>query len=747
MRGSRTELLIEVASELDSVERVASIPLKVSADGHVISLRDVADVRRAVAMPPSELAMVRGQPAIVLACLIRSDQRIDKWNRNSVKVTDDFRAGLSRGISMIDVFSQDGYVTVRLTELRDNLLLGAFSVMIVILFLMGWRSAVIVGAALPLSAFMVFTGMRLMNIPVHQMSITGLIIALGLLIDNAIVIVDEVNQKLSAGDGPAEAVRKTVSHLAVPLFGSTFTTALAFAPIALMPGPSGEFVGSIAINVIVAIFSSLVLAMTIVPALTGFLNSSAGRVGTAHHSSLQSGGQCPPYSSSNWLRDGYRNAWLLAAYRRLLAVITRRPVLGILMGILLPVIGFVQARLLPEQFFPPADRDQVAIEFELASQTSMEETVATTSRVRDLLLRQPGVREVTWWIGRSAPPFYYNQIPSRRSQAQYAMALMTLDSADDLSNRINGMQSVLDQEFAKSRLIVRQLEQGPPFEAPIEVQIIGPNLDVLASLSKDVRQVLSTLPEVTHIRAAIAEPLPRLAMNIDEEEARLIGLTNQDIATQMFTSLEGAVGGMILEETEEIPVRIRVADAERSATERIESLNLVPAVQGDSQSFSGVPLTSLGKLELVPEQVDITRANRRRLSEVQAFLQAGVLPAPVQKRLQTELDRRIAAGEITIPPGYRIKFSGESAQRDDAIGNLMANVGVLAVLMVAALVMSFRSFRLATLIGIVAFLAVRFGRRCSVGVRISVRLHGDYRHDGADRCCDQRFDRGRGRHS
>lgn len=695
LRGERSDLLIEVSGELDSLARIAAIPIQTSPDGHVTTLSDVAEIRRGVADPPSELAMVKGRPAIVLACLIRSNQRIDWWNKASIAVTEDFEAGLSEGIQLVDVFSQDGYVTDRLTQLRDNLLLGAVSVMVVILWLMGWRSAVIVGAALPLTAFMVFTGMRLMEIPVHQMSVTGLIIALGLLIDNAIVVVDEVNQKLRSGEGRAAAVGKTVQHLAVPLFGSTFTTALAFAPIALMPGPAGEFVGSIAINVIVAIFSSLLLAMTVVPALTGFLGGTEdGSAESLNHE-----------KPAVWYRSGWQSPLLLSGYRRLLGVVTRRPWLGVLLGVLLPLAGFVQARLLPEQFFPPADRNQIAIELELSSQASIQETVEVTGQIRNELLKQEGVTDVTWWIGRSAPPFYYNQIASRRAQPQYAQAMVNLDSAQNLRARINQMQQLLDSRFSGTRVIVRQLEQGPPFDAPIEVQIFGPDLEQLRWLSNEVRAVLSTIPEVTHLRASIAEPQPRLAVRIDEEETRLTGMTYSDVASQMADTLEGTVGGMILEGTVELPVRIRVAGDARDTVDRIETINLLPTKAGVGRAFSGVPLTSLGAIELQPEQTDIMREDRRRLSEVQAFLKAGVLPAPVQ----VEFQRRFEEAGIVLPPGYSLEFGGEAAQRDDAVGNLMASVGVLAVLMVAALVMSFRSFRLAALIGVVAFLAVGLG--------------------------------------
>lgn len=698
LRSNDSDLLIELSGELDSLDRIAAIPILTTTDGHVVALGDIATIRRTITEPPSELATVEGQPAIVLACLIRPNQRIDWWNMASQKVTEDFSSELSRGIRMVEIFSQDGYVTDRLTQLRNNLLIGALSVMVVILIMMGWRSAVIVGAALPLSAFMVFTGMRFMEIPIHQMSITGLIIALGLLIDNAIVVVDEVSQKLRAGASAHEAVGKTVRHLAVPLFGSTFTTALAFAPIALMPGPAGEFVGSIAINVVVAIFSSLLLALTVVPALTGFL----GRANGAVAANLPA--DSTKTTARHWYEDGWTNDRLTSWYRRLLNIVTAKPWIGVLLGIALPVAGLIHAPLLQEQFFPAADRDQIAIEVELSSQASLQESLRQTNRIRKALLKDESVAEVSWWLGRSAPPFYYNQIASRRGVSRYAQALVKLTSAADLPRRINEMQKQLDQLFPEARVIVRQLEQGPPFEAPIEVQVFGSDLEKLREISQSINKVMSEIPEVTHIRAEMSEPEPRLTVTLDEEETRLAGMTHQSVASQMYGTLEGSVGGMILEGTEELPVRVRIGSANRQSVDQVEMLNMIPEGPKTSR-FAGVPLTALGKVELNSEHATITRENRRRMTEVQAFLEAGVLPAPVL----TTFQNRLKASGFQMPPGYELKYGGEAAQRDDAVGNLLASVGVLAVMMVAALVLSFRSFRLAVLIGVVAFLAVGLG--------------------------------------
>lgn len=693
LRNSESNLLIEVSGELGSLARIQSIPIQTSDSGQVVNLSDIAEIKRGIKTPPSDFAIVDGKPAVVLACLIRADQRVDWWHENSLKVTQAFQDKLPRGIQMIDVFTQNDYVTDRLLTLQNNILIGAVSVMAVILVLMGWRSAVIVGAALPLSAFMVFTSMRMSGIPIHQMSVTGLIIAIGLLIDNAIVVVDEVSQKLQTGKSALEAVGQTVNHLAVPLFGSTFTTALAFAPIALMPGPAGEFVGSIAINVIVAIFSSLVLSMTIVPALTGFL---AGRTRTATPSAKQ----------TRWYHHGIRTPRFRAAYEMLLRAITKAPALGILLGVFFPLLGFVQARLLPEQFFPPADRDQVLIELELSSQTAMEETLQQTQQMRTHLMASDfGVDNVTWWLGRSAPPFYYNQLTTRRNQPQFAQALVSLDSAERLPERINAMQKELDGLYPQGRVIVRQLEQGPPFDAPIEVQIFGSDLEVLQTLSEQVHQLLATIPEVTHVRTEMAEPQPRLTVRLDEEKARLAGLSHRDIAAQMAGTLEGSVGGMILEGTEDLPVRVRVGSADRQSVDVIESMDVLPAGLRTRSGYQGIPLTALGTMELTPEQAAITRQDRRRMTLVQAHLEAGVLPAPILAQFETML----AASDFKLPIGYELQYEGEAAQRNDAVGNLMASVGVLAVLMVAALVLSFRSFRMAGIVAVVAFLSVGLG--------------------------------------
>ena len=190
----------------------------------------------------------------MLGALVKGEKRVDHWSRDYETTIAEFNRQLSTGVGLKTIFEQNQYVEVRLVTLLRNLMIGAAAVVGVVWLMMGWRSAVVVGSALPLASLMVLAGMRLMGVPMHQMSITGLIIALGLLIDNAIVMVDEVRERIADGTHTARGGRPTACAIWPCLcLGSTVTTALSFAPIALMPGPAGEFVGSIAISVILAV--------------------------------------------------------------------------------------------------------------------------------------------------------------------------------------------------------------------------------------------------------------------------------------------------------------------------------------------------------------------------------------------------------------------------------------------------------------------------------------------------------------
>ncbi|QDU03638.1 Cobalt-zinc-cadmium resistance protein CzcA [Gimesia chilikensis] len=688
LRGQKSDLLIDVDSELDSLARIARTPVQFGSEGHSVQLGDIATIHKGVAQPLSSLVVADGKPAVTLGMFVRDSMRIDHWSQEAKNVIREFEQSLADDVQVQMLFDQNRYVEARLSGLIWNLLFGGLAVIVVIVFMMGWRNALVIGTALPLSAFMVLAGLRMLDIPIHQMSVTGLIIALGLLIDNAIVVVDEVRSKLHARMAPEDAVISTVRHLAVPLLGSTLTTALAFAPIALMPGPAGEFVGSIAISVILAICSSFFLAMTVIPAIAALFADPEEDPETGH-----------------WWQVGFSHAGLRNAYSKSLDFLFSKPLLGVGLGCILPISGFIVAGSLPEQFFPPADRDQINIELELSAHASLAETRETIAAIREVVLEHPQVRGIEWFLGESAPQFYYNIIAKRENSSNFAQALVQLNSAHGGRQLIHELQQELDRKVPHSRVLVRQLEQGPPFDAPIEVRLFGPDLHQLSQSGDELRSILSKTPDVLHHKAELADPLPKLTLKIDEEQARLAGLDHAEISRQLNAALEGTLGGSILEETEELPVRIRVPHDRRGSLENIASLQLISSKKTPDGQAQYVPLTAIADVKMSSEIAAISHFNGERMNEVQAYIKAGVLPAKVLADFQ----KRLQQAGYELPPGYRLEWGGEASKRDDAVGNLMANVGVLMVLMVATLVLSFSSFRVAGLVGAVGILSIGLG--------------------------------------
>ena len=251
---------------------------------------------------------------------MNSQTRIDRWRKQNIQVLEQFKSTLPDGIKLKIIFDQSHYVNNRLNNLFKNLILGIGCVFGVTILLMGWKSALVVGSSLPLCVLMVFGGMRLLSIPLHQVSVTGLVIALGLLIDNAIVVVDEMQLLLKAGYQPQQAISKNVRYLAVPLLASTLTTILTFTPIALLAGSIGEFVKPLALCVILALSSSLFLSLTLVPALTGLT------LKYKYKDNLISAGQI------EWWNTGFSQPSLTRIYRRCLNSILCKPLLGIILA-------------------------------------------------------------------------------------------------------------------------------------------------------------------------------------------------------------------------------------------------------------------------------------------------------------------------------------------------------------------------------------------------------------------------------
>lgn len=678
LRTENQNILFETDSSLDSLERIRQIPIQTGRDGQVALLGAIAQVTKGRQEPPATVAIVDGHPAVVIAATVESQRRVDVWAEQAHRVLEDFQTNISDGLGLHIILDQSLYVQQRLNGVIWNLVLSSLLVIGISLVMLGLKSSLIVGAALPLSTFMVFGGMKAMAIPLHQISVTGIIIALGLLIDNAIIAVDEMQIRFREGMSPAEAVGDTIRYLAIPLGASTLTTVLTFVPIASSPGGTGEFIGTIGTTVILALSSSLILSLTVIPAIAGLAHDWRPSV---------------PWP---WLQDGVTSESLNTIYQGILRLVLRRPWLGVGCSLLLPVIGFTQFTSLEQQFFPPTNRDQFYIEFILPVQTAIAQTEANVLQARQLIQNHENVENVHWFLGKSAPAFFYNVIAERDNAANYAQGLVQLKSTRQIRETITDLQYQLDHAFPDAQVLVRQLEQGPPFSAPIELRLYGPDLNQLREVGNQLRAELSQIEGVIHTQSDLTEALPKLMLSVDEVQARRAGLTNAAIAQQLNTALEGSTGGSILEGEQDIPVRVRLDNERRGNLQEIRSFELV------SEQLTPVPLEAIADVYLTPDISTISHRNGQRINTVKAFLIPGSLPDTVLDEFRARLQEH----ELSLPNGYTIEYGGEADARGDAVGNLLSTVGILTILMAGTLILSFNSFSLAMLIASVALSAV-----------------------------------------
>lgn len=674
-RSAEVDLLLQLP-ELKNSKALSKVMVRSEANGRSLPLWEVAKLERGERLPPRDKVLIQGKRSVVVGAKVLPSKRVDLWSEDVKERLESFQANLPEGLKLRLLFDQSDFTKRRLSELQRNVMLGAALVALTVFFTMGWRSAIAVSSALPLTTLVVLSTMKFLGIPIHQMSVTGLIIALGLLIDNAIVVTDELQQTLDKGAELEKGIHSTVSHLFSPLVSSTATTVLAFMPLVLMPGPAGEFVGSISITVISALVGSLFLSLFIIPVIYAIMRRYLPQVGN-------------PQSFWN---KGIGAGPLVGVYERTLRLCYGLPILGVLVGLTLPVLGFVAAGQLKEQFFPPSDRAQCELTVELASGSSSLQTERVVGEVQKYLAKKSEIARIDWYIGRSTPAFYYNLIGTRQAVSNYAQAMVVFSSDDNIYGLQRQLQNELDQNFPNARVLLRQLEQGPPFDAPVEIRLFGPDLKVLRELGAQLRLLLAEVPEITHTQASLDEDLVTLTFQPDYPQLRIAGLDSAALSDFLRTSTEGVVAGSLLEETEEIAIRVRLDNKNRGDLATLRTLEPKPLL----------PLEQLGKVTLRPDRAIITRRDRRRLNTIQGFLQSGVLPSIAV----TQFQKLLKESDFVLPPGYELALGGEAAERDKAVGNLMASAGTLAVMMCATLVLGFSSFRLAIIIGGVAISSV-----------------------------------------
>ena len=685
VRDARHDIQIEVSGEFETTRRIMEIPILNSDNNAVVKLEDIATIERGWQQPEIEIALLNGHRAIFVSARMNNDMQIGTWAKAAKHQVNNYAESLDPRIQLEITYDESLYTTERLSSLGNNLLLGAMVVMAVVMLFMGWRSAIVIGAALPLSMGLSIFSLGLFGEQLHQMSIFGLIVAIGLLIDNAIVMTEEIRKNIRKGNSAADAINQSIRHLSVPLFASTFTTILGFMPVFLLQGNVGDFVSPIAISVVLALIASFFVALFIIPALTIRFARPESQVG------------------SGWWQEGIKPQWAINAYQQFMQRAIQMPILTMSIVMLMAFTGLYLASKLGNEFFPTADRDQFQVEVWMPGDASIDNTVSVAESINRFIESKKGVEKITWLIGGSTPPVYYNAIQTQDRNPAYAQGIVYAKTTTRAVALIKQLQQELDQQFPQAQIVVSPFGQGPPIEAPIGFRIAGPDIAKLKGWGDELRRIMQTVPHVTHSQGTMTGGKPKLWFNADETRVRQAGLSLQELAAQLQYSLEGVVGGSILEDLEELPVRLRTDQTTRASLDEISSLSVVsPSVSGKAK---WIPLESLGEFEIRPEQASITRRNGERVNYIYGYIEPGHLPIDIVSAIK----QRMQQEGFTVPAPYRLEVAGDSEEQQRAVGQLLTYLPVLLTLMITTIILSFKSLGLSLVIGMVAIQSVCFG--------------------------------------
>ncbi len=653
-------IALQVPPAFRTLEDLREAPVLLPG-GAAVPLHSLARVTRGPRHPASERARLDGEPVIAVAVGPRADADLPRFGRRVRAHVQDFRARHPRVVVRESLY-QPEHVERRLAQLGRSVWLATALVAGVLLALLGGRAALTVALTIPLVTLSSVALYAVSGGVLHQLSIAALIIAMGLIVDNAIVVTEAIGRRIDAGERPDRAALHAVVGLAGPLAATAGTTIAAFIPIWLASGTAAEFVRAIPVVSVVGIALGWVVAVAVTPVVAARL--------------LRPG------------EPGARSAATLAGARALAGWLAgsgaRRPhaVLAIAGGVLL--LSLVGLTRLERSFFPLADRSQLVLTLDFGEGAHLSRCDRGALRLERALLEHPGVDSVSAFVGRAAPLFYYN-LNRRPGSPHLAQLVVDAAGGGDLDRLSEEIRELARRRLPGASLGIARLRQGVPVDAPIEVRLYGSGLGELAAAADRVTERLRALPGTRAVRSDLGPGTPLVALQVDDASAGRAGLTRSDLARTVRGRSHGLLVGHFRAAREPVPIVLRSPEGESLAVDRLHGLDV------GAPGAMSVPLAQVAELALEWEPAVLRRRNGRRVVSVLADLAPGATAAAVAR----ELDLDAFAPRLG---GVRAELGGELEGARIANARLLRHVPLAALLLVLCLLAQFDSVRVVLLV-------------------------------------------------
>ncbi len=675
---------VRVTGRFNSVEEIRNFPMRVG--DRTFRVGDVAEVRRAFNDPPAPRMRFLSENAIGLAVSMKDGGDILVLGEALDKEFARLQQTLPLGMQLSKVSDQPVAVKRGVGEFLRALAEALAIVLLVSFFSLGMRSGLVVALSIPIVMAMTFSLMYYFNIGLHKISLGALILALGLLVDDAIIAVEMMAVKMEQGFDRIKAAGFAWSNTAFPMLTGTLITVAGFLPIATAKSGTGEYTGSIFYVVTIALMVSWVAAVVFVPYLGYRLlpTAKAMQAGEAAHD---------PYNKPFYLRFRKVLGWCIDHRKAVLAVTVAAFVVSLLLF-----------RFIPVQFFPSSGRFELMVDMKLAEGSSLKATEAEAARLEKLLQRQPGIENYVAYIGSGAPRFYL-PLDLQLPQASFAQFVVLTKSTKEREKTREWLIDVLNQQFPTVRSRISRLENGPPVGYPVQLRVSGEHIDQVRKIARDVADKVRMNPHVVNVHLDWEEPSKVVRLQIDQDRARALGVSTSDIAQDLQGLLTGQTVSNYREGNDQIEVLLRGTPDERGLLSQLPSLTV------HTDSGKSVALSQVATLEYAFEEGIIWRRDRLPTVTVRADIYDGSLPAPLVAQIMPSLDEVKA----NLPDGYTLEVGGTVEDSATSQASVNAGMPLFLVVVITLLMLQLRSFSLSTmvlltapfgLIGVALFLLV-----------------------------------------
>ncbi len=682
---------LRVSGSFETVEQIRDFPIRVA--GRTFRIGDVAEVHRGFNDPPAPRMRFMGEPAIGLAVSMKSGGDILVLGQALEQAFARLQQELPAGMQLRKVSDQPAAVKTGVGEFVKVLIEALVIVLLVSFFSLGVRTGLVVALSIPLVLAMTFAAMSYLDIGLHKISLGALVLALGLMVDDAIIAVEMMAIKMEQGYDRLKAASFAWTSTAFPMLTGTLITAAGFLPIATANSSTGEYTRSIFQVVAISLIASWIAAVMFVPLIGAKLLPDLASK-SAHK---QGGGGVvhDPYATPFYQR-----------VRRVVAFCVRRRKTVILLTLAIFAAAVVLFRLVPQQFFPASGRLELMVDLKLAEGASLKATEAEVRKLEALLKERAGIDNYVAYVGTGSPRFYLpldQQLPAT-SFAQFVVLADSIESRETLRS---WLIERMREDFPSLRGRVTRLENGPPVGYPVQFRVTGEHIDVVRGLARQVAARVAQNPHVANVHLDWQEPSKMVRLNVDQDRARALGVTTAELSGFLRRTFIGSSVSRFREDNELIEILLRGTERERL------ELSMLPSLAIPTESGRSVPLSQVATLEYGFEEGVIWHRNRLPTVTVRADVYGDQQPAALVR----EIEPTLADIRDQLPGGYLLEVGGTVEDSERGQRSVNAGMPLFVIVVLTLLMAQLKSFSRSAMVFLTAPLGI-------IGVALFLLLFG-----------------------